>query len=251
MSEQWYVGRDSRQSGPFALDEVRQMRADGRLAARDLVWREGMPDWTAAASVAELAESAVGGILPPIDSGTIVRSAPAIGDRPGGSGGEWNPYAAPADVGGDVGATTPDGPIVYADYLPRVGAAILDQIFLLLLTLPAGFLIGLVAAVLGAGSEGTLGLLGNAIGFGVSLAYYVGLESSAKQATWGKQICGIKVTDLRGGRITAGRATGRYFAKIVSALSFGIGYLMPLVTARRQTLHDMLVGCLAVTSRPR
>ncbi len=80
----------------------------------------------------------------------------------------------------------------------------------------------------------------------IALIYYVTLETSAKQGTWGKQIVGIKVTDLHGNRITVGRALGRYFAKIITGLTCGIGLLMPLFTEKKQTLHDMVAGCLSL-----
>jgi uncharacterized RDD family membrane protein YckC len=80
----------------------------------------------------------------------------------------------------------------------------------------------------------------------IGLAYYVVLETSPKQGTWGKQIVGIKVTDMSGNRITIGRAIGRYFAKFITAFTCGIGLLMPLFTEKKQTLHDMIAGCLAL-----
>ena len=78
------------------------------------------------------------------------------------------------------------------------------------------------------------------------MAYYVTAETSKKQGTWGKQILGIKVTDLQGNRITVGRAIARYFAKVITGLTLGIGLLMPLFTDKKQTLHDMIAGCLAL-----
>jgi uncharacterized RDD family membrane protein YckC len=57
---------------------------------------------------------------------------------------------------------------------------------------------------------------------------------------------GIRVTDLDGNRIGFGKATGRYFAKILSALILGIGFLMVAFTERKQGLHDMLAGTLVV-----
>jgi uncharacterized RDD family membrane protein YckC len=55
---------------------------------------------------------------------------------------------------------------------------------------------------------------------------------------------GIVVTDLNGERLSFGRATGRYFGQIVSALTLGIGFLMCAWTENKQCLHDMMAGCL-------
>jgi RDD family len=52
----------------------------------------------------------------------------------------------------------------------------------------------------------------------------------------------------RGARISFGRATERYFAKILSALTLGIGYLMVGWTKQKRGLHDFIAGTL-VTRR--
>jgi uncharacterized RDD family membrane protein YckC len=80
----------------------------------------------------------------------------------------------------------------------------------------------------------------------LSWIYYASMESSTWQATLGKKILGLKVTDLAGNRISFGRASGRFFGKILSGMILGIGFLMAGFTARKQALHDMLAGCLVL-----
>lgn len=80
--------------------------------------------------------------------------------------------------------------------------------------------------------------------------YYALMESSARQATLGKMVLGIKVTGLNGERVSFGKATGRYFGKILSGLIIGIGYVMAGFTEKKQALHDILSGCLVVRSLP-
>ena len=70
------------------------------------------------------------------------------------------------------------------------------------------------------------------------------MESSSYQATIGKMICGLRVTDLNGNRISFERATGRYFAKFLSVMFFGFGFIMAGFTERKQGLHDLLAGTL-------
>lgn len=72
------------------------------------------------------------------------------------------------------------------------------------------------------------------------------MESSAWQATLGKKILGLKVTDLAGNRISFARASGRFFGKILSGMILGIGFLMAGFTERKQALHDILAGCLVL-----
>jgi len=76
--------------------------------------------------------------------------------------------------------------------------------------------------------------------------YYASMESSSWQATLGKKILGLKVTNLAGNRITFARASGRFFGKILSGMILGIGFLMAGFTARKQALHDILAGCLVL-----
>ncbi len=78
--------------------------------------------------------------------------------------------------------------------------------------------------------------------------YFALMESSSKQATLGKMALGIKVTDLDGNGISFGRATGRYFGKILSGMILYIGFLMAGWTQKKQALHDLLAGCLVVNN---
>jgi uncharacterized RDD family membrane protein YckC len=87
------------------------------------------------------------------------------------------------------------------------------------------------------------------IGF-VAWVYWAVLESSPWRATLGKKLFGIEVTDLNGRRISFARATGRHFAKNISLLMLGIGFLMAGFTEKKQACHDILAGCLVLRKNP-
>lgn len=76
--------------------------------------------------------------------------------------------------------------------------------------------------------------------------YFALMESSSRQATLGKLLLGIKVTDLSGHRISFLRASGRFFGKILSGMILSIGFIMAGFTEKKQALHDMLAGTLVV-----
>jgi len=60
-----------------------------------------------------------------------------------------------------------------------------------------------------------------------SWLYYAGFESSSWQATPGKKVLNLAVTDMYGARISFGRASGRFFPKIVTELiPLKIGYIL-------------------------
>jgi uncharacterized RDD family membrane protein YckC len=130
----------------------------------------------------------------------------------------------------------------YAGFWRRVAAALID-----------GLIVGIVSAPLTISTMSDTATQTGATSSPfypiVTVAqwlYFALMESSSKQATLGKMAIGIRVTDLNGNRIGFGKATGRYFAKILSALILGIGFLMAAFTEKKQALHDMLAGTLVV-----
>jgi len=81
----------------------------------------------------------------------------------------------------------------------------------------------------------------------VEWLYFAGMESSARQATFGKSLMSLRVTNVEGQRISFGHASGRFFSKIISGMiPFAIGYIMAAFTARKQALHDMIAGTLVL-----
>jgi uncharacterized RDD family membrane protein YckC len=122
--------------------------------------------------------------------------------------------------------------IIYASFGQRLGASLIDLLINLVLS---------VTFVLLFFSDSANYQLW---GFIIGIAYKAGMESSSLQGTLGKMAVGIKVVDLQGERISFPRALGRYFASFLSSLILGVGYLLPLFTEKKQTLHDMIAGTL-------
>jgi uncharacterized RDD family membrane protein YckC len=79
--------------------------------------------------------------------------------------------------------------------------------------------------------------------------YYASFESSSWQATPGKRVLRLYVTDLAGRPATFWLASQRYFFRLISELIFMVGYIVAGFTAKKQALHDILAGCL-VLRRP-
>lgn len=145
-----------------------------------------------------------------------------------------------------------DTPKVYAHFGWRLLAYFIDAILMFIpMTLlgMTGFIGTDMLTEPGADVESGA-LTGLMIYYGVSLLipwlYYAFMESGSKQATVGKMVLGMKVTDERGNKISFGRASGRYWGKLVSGLIIGIGYLMVLFTEKKQGLHDIMANCLVL-----
>ena len=129
---------------------------------------------------------------------------------------------------------------VYAGFWRRVVAAVVDGCLLLVVLVALSRALNMPGFLL---REDWLPSLLSGL---VSLAYAALFESSAWQATPGKRLIRIKVTDLRGARITLGRAVLRHLAQLLSAACLMLGYVMAAFTRRRQCLHDKIAGTLVV-----
>ncbi|WP_081498635.1 RDD family protein [Myroides injenensis] len=76
--------------------------------------------------------------------------------------------------------------------------------------------------------------------------YFALTQSGKKQQSVGQSALSIQLLSIDGDKVTFGQATGRYFARFLSALIFMIGYLMFFFTDRKQCLHDMIANTLVV-----
>lgn len=75
------------------------------------------------------------------------------------------------------------------------------------------------------------------------------LEGSRKQASIGKMLIGVKVTDEQGKPIGYGKALARNLAKLVGVATLGIGFLSGFFDRRQQCLHDKIAGTLVIKDR--
>lgn len=80
----------------------------------------------------------------------------------------------------------------------------------------------------------------------LTLIYFAGFEASAAQATPGKALLGLRVTDLAGRRVGASRSIFRQIVKCAELAASGITYVIAAFTDRRQTVHDILAGTLVL-----
>ncbi len=143
----------------------------------------------------------------------------------------------------------------YAGFWRRFASLFID---VLILSIPQsffGFLFGTAFVNRMASADLMRDMLGYEIlSFGVALGiawlYFAILESSKYQGTIGKLALSILVTDAAGNPLTFGRASGRFFGKILSSLLFGFGYVMAGLTPRKQALHDMLARTLVLKRNP-
>jgi uncharacterized RDD family membrane protein YckC len=150
---------------------------------------------------------------------------------------------------GDIIMTTSDRNS-YGGFWIRVAAYFVDVVILLIPTLLISFLLHSTIPAANASDMSLINLIDEGFNVLIWWVYTAAFLSSSWQATPGKRICGLKVVDYNGGRVSFGQATGRYFASILSYLLLCVGVLMVAWTARRQGLHDMIASTLVVKTTP-
>jgi uncharacterized RDD family membrane protein YckC len=271
MSEMtWYYSQNSQQFGPIShADLLAQIQA-GRIGISDLVWRPGMANWLPAGSLPELAAAfpaagTPGFLLDPANPQAI-----STGTHP------LNYYTPPP-------GTTPSP---YAGFWIRFCAAFVDGLVLIVPNMliafgsnrlfGIGFMHSLTAS--NARSFIAANLVSDLFTLPLYIGYFALMESSARQASLGKQACRLFVTDSDMLRLTFPKAALRtamkqlamlitmpVFAMIIllhpaplaSMLSFNVtqgmagvvglvGYCMAGVTPRKRALHDMIAGTLVM-----
>ena len=242
------LNKDNVPTGPFTEAQVAEKLATGEFTVESLAFVEGLSQWTPLREVL----ARVG--APAIPAAASVPSAP-VGSIPAYS------YAA---------TMQPPGHLVYAGFWIRVAAYLIDGF---IIGIPLGVVICILFGIVG-GAAYMMGGLSHStdngantlnpvfgIGFaltemvlwvlsiGISWLYFAKLESGSAQATYGKRVMGLKVTDIAGNRISFGHASGRFFGKIVSGMTFYIGFMMAGFTEKKQALHDLIAGTLVIKSR--
>jgi uncharacterized RDD family membrane protein YckC len=182
------------------------------------------------------------------EAGAAVTAAPAASSAP------------PPPIAVSARATAP---LPYAGFWERVAAYLIDGV---ILGIPFGLVVLVLIFMFGGfgmmlhrnpadpGAAAPLlapmfmvFILGMLFFVGLQWLYFAGMESSARQATFGKSVMSLRVTNYEGQRISFGHATGRFFAKIVSGMvPLAIGYIMAAFTERKQALHDFIAGTLVL-----
>jgi uncharacterized RDD family membrane protein YckC len=166
------------------------------------------------------------------------------------------PNSGPAAPPPPVWDATPPGPTSagYGGFWLRVVAYILDAILLNIVFGIFGMIFGITIIPANFAtmdthdamtSMGTLQL----VSLVVTWLYFALMESSARGATVGKMAVGLRVVTEQGNRLSFLNATGRFFAKLISAIILCIGFLMVAFTDRKRGLHDMIASTLVVKVR--
>ncbi len=141
----------------------------------------------------------------------------------------------------------------YAGFWRRLAAFAIDHLIVIAAFAAVVFGVGVIYVLLSSDMERAVSRYLELAYFAVKplsvvviWLYYAILECGAHQATLGKRMLAIKVTNLDGEPIGFWRSFGRQAGKIVSTAILGIGFVIAAFTRRKQALHDLFARCLVV-----
>jgi len=234
VAEGWKYSLDGKEHGPVPLDELLRLLREGAIGLRTSVMGNHAASWTPLSAVEPIRDQVL----------TVLRSrGEKVSECPTPPA-----AAAPSPAGNVVPLERPQPSVVcYAGLARRLAAGLLDAailggaLFLAALAFQSWFGFTdvqgiLVAPTACAGAAAVL----------IICFYGAIMESGAQQATLGKIVLDVRVTDLKGSRMSFGRAFARSFAKLICPLTFGTGFMLALFTARRQALHDLIARSLVI-----
>lgn len=136
--------------------------------------------------------------------------------------------------------------IRYAGFWIRVAAALIDTIFIILITLPLLMMVYGSDYFSAASGTPVNGIWDFIISY-VLPAVAVIMFWIYRSATPGKMMVKVKIVDAKtGGKPSTGQCIGRYFAYYVSTLPLGLGIFWVAFDKRKRGWHDILAGTVVI-----
>jgi uncharacterized RDD family membrane protein YckC len=262
----WYYAENGQQNGPVEDAQLEQLLNSGRIQPETLVWREGMTTWQPYNQVrpAALSSSAppvmVAEAAPPLGAGQVVCAE---------CGGVFNLENTIAYGNVRVcarckpvfiqkiaeGARLNSNAMVFAGFWTRFLAVFIDGLILLVFNMGTnaiGAVLFGTAARNQAGAppaaffifQAAIALLNLAVGIS-----YETVMIGKYGATLGKMAMKVRVVTAEGDKVSYLRALGRYFAKMLSAFTLTIGYLMAAFDDEKRALHDRICNTRVIVKQ--
>jgi uncharacterized RDD family membrane protein YckC len=252
----WYYAVDEEQVGPLTEAEFNALVTEGKIKPDTKVWRDGMAEWASYADLAYVPGAPAAATLAPLPMAgpaAAMTMTPATSVLTSGyhkcveCGGSFpeiemisfdNAWVCaackPVYVQKLKEGIAPMGTLNYAGFWIRAGAKVLDGIILWV----AIFSLDMITImVVMRSSPRAAGFVNMAINLIVGISYAVYFNGRFG-ATPGKMALKLKIVRPDGEAITYGRAVGRYFAEMLSSLTFFVGYMMAGWDEEKRALHD-------------
>lgn len=241
----WFFMQDNSQQGPISEEELKKKIESNEINSDTYVWKDGMTDWQAIKEVEELNQK------DKEDEGPVPFSESAVCEHCNTRFAKKEmmqyedkyicssckpQFAQKLREGVSLGL----GNFVYGGFWKRFVAIFIDGIIFSAVNLVFTFITGAVSASgSNVGLAAVIAIINVAASIILPMAYEIYFIGT-KGATLGKMAMGLKVISSNGKPVSMGQAAGRYFAKMLSGLTLGIGYLMAAFNDEKKTLHDII-----------
>ena len=144
--------------------------------------------------------------------------------------------------------------IVYSNFLKRLIAFVFDYIITVFLVTIISLVIWQITKIsflifFNIDPIGALIIICMQNSIYIIILYFSLFESSKWQATVGKKMVGIKVTDVEGRKINLLKAFIRTGLKLLTVWGF-MGFVFMFFTQKKQTLHDILSKTVVCNCKP-
>lgn len=244
----WYYIEQNQQKGPVSNTEWNHLIATGIIQGQTLVWTEGMPNWVPFIKIKQTGFSAQDGSAVCHECGKITSSSEAL---------SYSGFLICADCKPVFQEKIKEGAVitsgfVFAGFWMRFLAKVIDNMILqfvfTILQLALGSLIGFG---MGGASDAVLlttFAFAYLIGIAVSASYSI-FFNGKYSATPGKMILKLKVVTADGQNLTYGKATGRFFAELLSGFTLSIGYIIAGFDEEKRALHDRICNTRVITTQ--
>jgi uncharacterized RDD family membrane protein YckC len=249
----WYYVEEGRQTGPVEDAQFDALVTSGHIQPDTLVWHEGLANWQPLREVRGEASPSEDASAPPLV---------AVGEDEAACGECGRIFTTDSMIRhGELwicarckptflqklseGAALPSLRPAYGGFWIRFGAKLIDNLILMAVTIVPLIIVLVVVgfraasvtsenrglgvdAAMGA-SAGPEELIGNVLGLGFQCVFnvlnvlYSTIFLGKYGSTPGKMLCGLRVVNSDGTKVTYGRAFGRGCAEILSNLICSIG----------------------------
>jgi uncharacterized RDD family membrane protein YckC len=240
----WYYENDGVQVGPLTDDEFRRTVLGGKVTSSTRVWNETLRGWTLYGDLQGGSTGAEGRLAAICSQcGRQFHEDDMLRYQNAWICGECKPvFFQRLKEAGSV-----PGTYEYGGFWIRFVAKFVDGI--ILGAVYGVFVIAFMTLTVVLAKDRTLlnlttialWLIEMTIAIGYSI-YFVGKYG----ATPGKMVTGLKIIMADGEPLNYGRATGRFFAEMVSAFACYIGYIMAGFDEEKRSLHDRICNTRVV-----
>ena len=249
-----YYADGGRQVGPIDKTELQSLIKAKKIDSNTLVWQPGMTDWQALGTFVRRktrGEALSMQPAPPVRQSLCSECGQALAeDDMIRFSDVWVCASCkPIMVQKIKEGVSVSGAMDYAGFWIRLGAWFIDYIILAIISA----VIYLPMTILGVFSMDnpavfvTFQLITTILNFVIPAAYEIWFVGKYA-ATPGKMACKLKVVMADGGQLSYGRSVGRHFAKYISGLILGIGYIMAGFDDQKRALHDRICDTRVIKS---